>query len=100
MIQKPGYRTLEFAIEPQWDALSLIGNIIIPGGSVGLVTDELTGANKAFYELAEVQLTPVAQPDVPLLLYDFKGHLLTARQVVMATEANREDRVQFFRGEP
>lgn len=100
MIEMPGYRTLEFAIDPQWDALSLLGNVLIPGGCMGLVADQISGANKAFYDLAEIDLMPTARPDAPLLLYDFKGHLLTAQQVATAIEANREDRAQFFRGEP
>jgi hypothetical protein len=99
-IEKPGYRTLEFSIDPQWDAMSLVGNILIPGGCVGLVADQISGANKAFYDLAEIHLQPTTRPDAPLLLYDYKGHLLTSREVASAVEANRIDRAQFFRGEP
>jgi hypothetical protein len=99
-----GYRTVEFVIDPQWDGISLVGNIIMPGGSVGLVADRVSGADLSFYKLAEIRLLPAPQPPrpqpPPLVLNDFKGHLLTDAQVQEAIAADRQDRSQFFRGEP
>jgi hypothetical protein len=101
LIRMTGYRTVKFAIDPQWDGVSLVGNIILPGGSVGLVIDAADGADRNFYKLAKIDLIPTTQPDeAPLVLNDFKGHLLTNSQVQEASEADRLDRAQFFRGEP
>lgn len=100
-IQRPGYRTIQFSIEPQWDGISLIGAIIIPGGSLGLVADRVSGADMMFYKLTVIQLVPTTQPEAPpLVLNDFKGHLLTDREMARAIEADKNDRSQFFRGEP
>ena len=101
VISMDGYRTLKFSISPMWDGISLIGNIILPGGSVGLVYDTATGADKTFFKLATINLVPATQPDEPpLVLNDFKGHLLTNTQVAAAQRADRLDRSQFFRGQP
>jgi hypothetical protein len=100
-IAKEGYRTLRFLIDPQWDGVSLVGNIILPGGSVGLVIDNANGADQNFFKLAKIELVPSTQPDEPpLVLNDFKGHLLTDWQLRQAVAADRLDRAQFFRGEP
>jgi len=100
-IAKEGYRTLRFVIDPQWDGVSLVGNIILPGGSVGLVIDSASGADQNFFKLAKIDLIPATQPDEePLVLNDFKGHLLTDWQLKQAVAADRLDRSQFFRGEP
>jgi hypothetical protein len=101
LIERPGYRTVQFSIDPQWDGTSLIGAIIIPGGSIGLVADRVSGADMMFYKLAVIQLVPTTQPEAaPLVLNDFKGHLLTDREVAEAIEADKNDRSQFFRGQP
>ncbi|HEY1922235.1 MAG TPA: hypothetical protein VGG44_05675 [Tepidisphaeraceae bacterium] len=101
LIVRPGYRSVQFSVDPQWDGTSLIGAIIIPGGSVGLVADRVSGADMMFYKLAVIQLVPTTQPEAaPLVLNDFKGHLLTDREVVQAIEADKNDRSQFFRGQP
>jgi hypothetical protein len=101
IISKDGYRTLKFAIDPQWDGVSLVGNIILPGGSVGLVIDNASGADQNFFKLAKIDLVPSTQPDEPpLVLNDFKGHLLTDAQMRQAVAADQLDRAQFFRGEP
>ena len=101
IVSKEGYRTLKFAIDPQWDGVSLVGNIILPGGSVGLVIDNANGADQNFFTLAKIELVPSTRPDEPpLALNDFKGHLLTDAQLKAAVTADRLDRSQFFRGEP
>jgi hypothetical protein len=100
-VSKAGYRTIKFDIEPQWDGVSLVGNMILPGGSVGLVYDSSNGADKNFFKLARINLIPSTQPsESPLVLRDFKGHLLTDDELDVALAADRADRAQFFRGEP
>jgi hypothetical protein len=101
VIEKEGYRPLKFEIDPIWDGVSLVGNMIMPGGSAGLVYDAADGADKTFYKLATIELAPTTRPDeAPLVLHDFKGHLLTTKQVAEAERADRLDRSQFFRGQP
>jgi hypothetical protein len=101
VIKKWGYRTLEFTLDPEWDGISLVGNIILPGGSAGLVIDRAVGSDRMFYALARITLMPSTQPDEPpLVLNDFKGHLLTDSEVAADVLAERRDRAQFFRGEP
>ncbi|MGA2583385.1 MAG: PEGA domain-containing protein [Tepidisphaeraceae bacterium] len=98
---KAGYRMIRFDLTPEWDGVSLVGNMIMPGGSLGLVMDAADGADHNFYELAEISMVPSTQPsDPPLILNAFKGHLLTDEQLVVAIRADRLDRSQFFRGEP
>ena len=101
VISKPGYRTVEFKLDPQWDGMSLVGNMMLPGGSIGFVTDTANGADKAFFDLARVELVPTTRPsEPPLELKDYKGQLLTDGQYAQAVEADLNDRAQFFRGEP
>jgi hypothetical protein len=100
-ISKEGYRTIQFDLDPQWDGVSLVGNMILPGGSIGLIYDSTSGADKNFYALARIDLPPATQPgEGPLVLKDYKGHLLTDEQYDAAVLADRNDRSQFFRGEP
>jgi len=101
VVKKYGYRTLEFTIDPEWDGISLVGNIIMPGGSAGLVIDRAVGSDRMFFALARITLMPSTRPDEPpLVLNDFRGHLLTDSQVAADIQAERRDRAQFFRGEP
>jgi PEGA domain len=100
-VHKEGYRTVLFTIDPEWDGLSLVGNIILPGGSAGIVYDRMNGADRAFYQMAVIDLTPATQPtDPPMRLRNFKGHLLTDEQYAAALKADRNDRSQFFEGQP
>jgi hypothetical protein len=101
VLTKEGYRTIQFQLEPQWDGTSLVGNLILPGGSVGFVADSANGADKAFFQLAEINMVPATQPTDPvLILKDYKGHLLTDEQLAQAIQFDRNDKSQFFRGEP
>jgi hypothetical protein len=101
VIKKWGYRTLNFTVDPQWDGISLVGNIIMPGGSAGIVVDRVVGSDRMFYALTTIRLIPSTQPDEPpIVLNDFKGHLLTDSEVASDIQAERRDRAQFFRGEP
>jgi len=101
VIEHVGYHTVAFSIVPQWDGVSLVGNLILPGGSFGLVADHICGADLSFYDLSVIKLKPTTQPSEPAeLLIDYKGHLFTDAEVARAVEADRCDRAQFFRGEP
>lgn len=101
LISMKGYRTIRFLIEPEWDGVSLVGNIILPGGSLGLVADRMSGADMNFCPLAPIKLIPTTNPSDPeVALNDFKGHLLSDTEVLLAVDADRHDRAQFFRGEP
>ncbi len=101
IVSREGYRTLWFAMDPEVDGVSLVGNIILPGGSVGWVIDQVDGASQTFFKLAKIDMVPSTQPDEPpLVLNDFKGHLLTDDQLRQAVAADKLDRAQFFRGEP
>src|SRR5690349_9376158 len=42
-ISHPGYQTINFALNSQWDGASL-GNIALPGGSAGFGLDTVNGA--------------------------------------------------------
>jgi hypothetical protein len=100
-IAKDGYRTIEFNLSPEWDGVSLVGAILIPGGSLGLVTDRVSGADMNFYTLAEIKMVPSTRPSEPsVVLMDFKGRLLTDEEYQQALVYDRIDRAQFFRGEP
>jgi hypothetical protein len=101
LLEKPGYRSIKFEIDPIWDGIGLVGNIILPGGSVGIVYDAADGADRNFYHLGKIRMMPSTRPDEPpLVLNDFKGELLTNDQVARAEKAERLDRAQFWRGQP
>jgi hypothetical protein len=101
LLEKEGYRSIKFNIDPIWDGVSLVGNIILPGGSAGYVFDAADGADKNFYHLGKIRMMPSTRPDEPpLALTDFKGELLTEGQVEAAEKADRLDRSQFWRGQP
>jgi hypothetical protein len=101
VISKPGYCTMDFNLNPEWDGVSLVLNLIVPGGSAGLVADRIDGADMAFYPLAKIKLRPATRPDQPpLLLTPFQGLLLDNVEYAEAVEFDRKDRSRFFRGEP
>jgi hypothetical protein len=101
VISKPDYRTIEFKLIPEFDGVSLVGNLIMPGGSAGILVDAASGADRNFYEMAVINLVPATQPsEAPLVLRPYKGHLMNDAQYAIAVEADARDRSQFFRGEP
>jgi hypothetical protein len=100
IVKADGYRTLQFNVEPQWDGVSLVGNIILPGGSIGLVIDHVDGSDYTFYKLATIKMVPTTQPEPALVYNCFQGRLMTDSQVNEAMKDERRDRSQFLRGEP
>jgi hypothetical protein len=101
VISKPGYCTMHFNLNPEWDGVSLVLNLIVPGGSAGLVADRIDGADLTFYPLAKIKLRPATRPDEPLLLLTpFQGMLLDNVEYAQAVDFDRKDHSRFFRGEP
>jgi PEGA domain len=100
VVEKAGYHTVTFTIHPQWDGISVVGDVIVPGGSVGFAVDKASGADMFFYKLPKISLSPTTQPMPALRLYDYQGRLLTAEQLAKAAAFDSRDRAQFFRGQP
>jgi len=101
IVSRAGYCTMMFDLTPQWDGVSLVGNLILPGGSAGLIMDTADGADHNFFDMADIVMIPTTEPSEPhLRLNVFKGHLLTDPELAVAIRADRLDRSQFFRGEP
>lgn len=87
LVSAPGYQAVQFQLKPFFDGISL-GNLIYPGGSAGLITDFLTGADKKFNTLAKIDLKPLdpdntTQPSLAVLR-EHKGKLLTREQLAEA----------------
>lgn len=84
LISAPDRKTVEFKLKAKFDGLSL-ANLIYPGGSIGMLTDFLTGADKAFTPLDPIKLPPIdpAGADHPTLvmLHQHKAQLLTQQQL-------------------
>jgi hypothetical protein len=101
IITMPGYRTIQFNLVSEWDGVSLVTNLIVPGGSAGMIYDRLNGSDMSFYKLTRINLEPATRPDdPPVVLRPFEGLLLDNVQYAQAVEFDRKDRSRFFRGEP
>jgi hypothetical protein len=101
VITKPGYRTIHFDLKPEWDGVSLVTNLIVPGGSAGMIYDRLNGADMSFHKLTKIDMEPSTRPDEPpVLLTPFEGLLLNNVQYARAVDFERRDHTRFFRGEP
>lgn len=99
VVSSPGYRTIQFRLESQWDGASL-PNIILPAGSLGFATDTAGGADRAFYELAMIRLQKTDDPAAaPLVLRERRGKLMTQAEYDAEVAAEREDRSRFFGSE-
>lgn len=84
LITAPGRQAVQFTLDPKFDGLSL-GNLIYPGGSIGLLTDFLTGADKSFTSVDTVKLPrpgphATTQPTL-VLLHQHKSQLLTRQEL-------------------
>jgi hypothetical protein len=101
IITMPGYRTIHFDLVSEWDGVSLVANLIVPGGSAGMIYDRLNGSDHSFHKLARINLEPSTRPDEPpVLLRPFEGLLMDNVQYAQAVEFERKDHARFFRGEP
>ena len=89
MVTAPGRRSVQFELEARFDGISL-GNLIYPGGSVGLLTDFITGSDKTFHPIPMIQLPRIdaktkGEPAM-VFLHQHQGQLLTKQ------EEEQEDR--------
>lgn len=94
-VSKAGYRTVVFPMKAQWDAMSL-GNMLIPGGSIGIVADTLKGADKAFYQVAVIQLPEGGGDEPPLELENYRGQLVTREEYQRLYKADRDPERAFY----
>lgn len=84
VISMAGYQSVTFDLKGKWDAV-VLGNLIYPGGSIGLLVDMVSGADRKFDELAQIKLTKTENPDAPPLeLVNEKGKLVPKQEVTAA----------------
>jgi hypothetical protein len=75
-----GYRSVQFKLASKFDGMSLL-DLALPGGSVALATDTLTGADKSFTQTVTITLPKADAPDAePLILHELDGKLITEEQ--------------------
>ena len=84
LVTAPGRQSVQFEMKPKFDGISL-GNLIYPGGSIGLLTDFLTGSDKKFAPLPTISL-PHLDPRMPsqptlVLLHQHKKQLMTLEEI-------------------
>jgi len=71
LVTAPGRQSVQFEMKAKFDGISL-GNLIYPGGSIGLLTDFIMGSDKKFSPLPTISLphmdpTVASQPTLVLL---------------------------------
>jgi hypothetical protein len=90
-VSKPGYRTVVFDLKARWDGATL-GNVALPGGSVGAVTDRATGADLSFYKLPKIKLTPSTDASAPPIeMFVHRGKLYEKAEYEKILEEEREE---------
>lgn len=90
-IRKEGYRSVVLEMKGVWDGAAL-GNVVLPGGSIGAATDRLKGSDLAFYPVPKIKLTPATQPsDGPIELIQYKKRYLTKEEYEAELIQERED---------
>jgi hypothetical protein len=95
-VSKAGYHPVQFEMTAQWDGAS-IGNMALPGGSIGAATDRAKGTDLAFYKLEKIKLTPVTGGDAsPIKMAQYRGKLLTEAeyQKALADEIKYKQDIQ------
>jgi hypothetical protein len=85
LITAPGRQSVQFEMKPYFDGISL-GNLIYPGGSIGMLTDWLTGADKKFTKLKTIEMPHAdlaARPAQPtlVLMWEHDGKLMTKEEL-------------------
>ena len=90
-ISKEGYRPVVLNLRGVWDGAAL-GNVVLPGGSLGAATDRVKGSDLAFYPVPKIKLTPTTQPsDGPIELIQYKKRYLTKAEYEAELIQERED---------
>jgi hypothetical protein len=99
VISKPGFESIAFDMSAQWDGMAL-GNVIMPGGSIGTATDRVSGSDLAFYTVPKIKLQPASgNPTTqPVKMYQFKGGVLLSQKEYDAAVAE-EKRAAFLHRE-
>jgi len=93
VISAPGYQTIAVDVASHWDGASM-GNVVMPGGSVGLGVDTLNGADKSFYQMATIKLNKSNNPTAtqPATMYMHRGVVMTKAERDKAVAAEQEYR--------
>lgn len=84
LVTAPDRQSVQFTMDSKFDGFSL-GNLIYPGGSLGMLTDFLTGADKAFTSVDTIKMPHLdreapAEPTL-VLLHQHKSQLLTREEI-------------------
>jgi hypothetical protein len=75
-IAAPGYQAIKFELKSSWDGASL-GDILMPGGSVMLGVDTVSGADRSFFTLTTIKLTKADNPNAPpMTMYQYRGRIV------------------------
>lgn len=79
-ITKDGYHPVTVTLKPTWDGAAIPG-FILPGGSVSVAADRVSGADLAFYPLPKITLTPATTPTTqPIELFQHRKKLLNREE--------------------
>lgn len=90
IVTAPGYQGIIFDLRANWDGATL-GNIIMPGGSVGFGVDLLNGADRSFGTLATIKLKPLTgEPGDHVQMYHYQGRVVTKDEYDHAIREQRE----------
>ncbi len=87
-VSKAGYRTKIFDLKAQWDGASLPG-LVLPGGSVSVATDRVSGADLSFDDLPTIKLDAAAPGTPPQQMVVYRKKLLTVDDYEKVLEEER-----------
>ena len=87
-VGKEGYRTKVFDFAAQWDGASLPG-LIVPGGSVSVATDRVSGADLSFSDLPTIKLDPAPAGTPPQEMVIYRKKVLTKEDYEKTLEEER-----------
>ncbi|MGA2498456.1 MAG: hypothetical protein ABSH20_11980 [Tepidisphaeraceae bacterium] len=90
---KDGYRGKVFQFSAQWDGASLPG-LILPGGSVSVATDRVSGADLSFSELPTIKLDPAPAGTPPQEMVVYRKRVLTKEEYDKTLAEEREEALQ------
>lgn len=92
-VAKEGYRTKVFQLSAQWDGASLPG-LIVPGGSMSVATDRVSGADLSFSDLPKIKLDPAPDGTPPQEMFVYRKKLLTKDEYEKTLADEREEALQ------
>lgn len=95
IISKEGYAPIVFIYQGVWDGATM-GNVIMPGGSLGAGMDLASGADLSFNELRTIKLTPATGPTtMPTSMKEYRGKIVTPEEYERLLRAERNDKHRF-----